>query len=145
MQASPDGAVAQALCALAALHHARSRIARGEPAEDPDLETSLPRQFFDRALYILRHAPQTNGTGQYADADALAALQLVAYSLLSGGSIDWVGPLDIAQEWLAQTGIYTEENPKLTLLNMTPAGRFAAKATMVRPYRTSAHAGGRWF
>ena len=138
MQADPDGAVPHSLCALAALHHARMRLARGELVEDPDKETSLPRQFFDRAFYLLRHAPQTNGTGQYSDADALAALQLVAYSLLAGGTIDWVGPLDVAQEWLVQTGIYTEENPKLTLLNMSPAGRFAAKATMVRAGLTSA-------
>ena len=110
--------------------------------DDPDAENSLPRQFYNRALYLLMHSPQTNGTGQYGDADALGALQLVAYSLLAGGTIDWVGPLDIAQEWLAQTGIYTEENPKLTLLNMTPAGRFAAKATMVSRRRTSARPGG---
>ena len=132
MQADPDGAVPHSLCALAALHHARMRLARGEPGEDPDKETSLPRQFFDRAFYLLRHAPQTNGTGQYSDADALAALQLVAYSLLGGGSTDWATPLEYACEWLAQTGIFSEENPKLTLLNMSAAGRFAAKATMVR-------------
>ena len=142
MQADPDGALAHSLCALAALHNARMRIARGEPTEDPDKETSRPRYFFDRALRLVQHAPQTNGRGQYADEDALAALQLIAYALLAGCSIDWVGPLDIAQEWLAQTGIYTEENPKLTLLNMTPAGRFAAKATMVSPRRTSARPGG---
>ncbi|KAI1782511.1 fungal-specific transcription factor domain-containing protein [Ganoderma leucocontextum] len=55
------------------------------------------------------HSPQTNGTGQYSDADAVAAVQLVAYSLLGGGSTDWATPLDYACEWLAQTGIYNEE------------------------------------
>ncbi|KAI1797033.1 fungal-specific transcription factor domain-containing protein [Ganoderma leucocontextum] len=132
VQSDPDGPVALSLCALAALHHGRAQMARSNQPilEDPDAENSLPRQFYNRALYHLMHSPQTNGTGQYSDADAVAAVQLVAYSLLGGGSTDWATPLDYACEWLAQTGIYNEENPKLTLLNMSAAGRFAAKATM---------------
>ncbi|RPD75011.1 hypothetical protein L226DRAFT_487030 [Lentinus tigrinus ALCF2SS1-7] len=132
VQAEPDGAVALSLCALAALHHARARMARSTTPvlEDPDSETAPPRQFYNRALYRLMHAPQTNGTGQFQDSDAVAAVQLMAYSMLGGGSTDWAVPLDYACEWLSQTGIYNEENPKLTLLNMSPAGRFAAKATM---------------
>ena len=134
MQAEPDGAVALSLCALAALHHARARMARSATPilEDPDSESAPPRQFYNRALYRLVHAPQTNGTGQFQDADAVAAVQLIAYSMLGGGSTDWAAPLDVACEWLSQTGIYNEENPKLTLLKMSAAGRFAAKATMVR-------------
>ncbi|KAI0768038.1 fungal-specific transcription factor domain-containing protein [Trametes elegans] len=132
VQADPNGAVALSLCALAALHHARVRLAQGAGpiVDDPDSENSPPRQFYDRALYRLMHGPQTNGMGQYADADAVAAVQLVSYVVLGGGTMDWMTPLEYACEWLAQTGIYNEENPKLTLLNMTPAGRFAAKATM---------------
>ncbi|KAI0671466.1 fungal-specific transcription factor domain-containing protein [Trametes maxima] len=105
------------------------RMSQGASLEDPDSETAPSRRFYDRALYRLMHAPQTNGTGQYADADAIAAIQLVYYAVLGGGAMDWSTPLDYACEWLAQTGIYNEENPKLTLLNMTAAGRFAAKAT----------------
>ncbi|KAI0701883.1 fungal-specific transcription factor domain-containing protein [Cerioporus squamosus] len=132
VQAEPDGAVALSLCALAALHHARARMAQSATPilEDPDSETAPPRQFYNRALYRLMHAPQTNGTGQFQDSDAVAAVQLIAYSMLGGGSTDWAAPLEYACEWLSQTGIYNEENPKLTLLNMSPAGRFAAKATM---------------
>ncbi|RDX57055.1 hypothetical protein OH76DRAFT_1394812 [Lentinus brumalis] len=132
VQAEPDGAVALSLCALAALHHARQRMAQSATPilEDPDSETAPPRQFYNRALYRLMHAPQTNGTGQFQDSDAVAAVQLIAYSMLGGGSTDWAAPLEYACEWLSQTGIYNEENPKLTLLNMSPAGRFAAKATM---------------
>ena len=100
--------------------------------EDPDSENSPARQFYNRALYRLMHAPQTNGLGQYSDSDAVAAVQLIAYSMLGGGSTDWQPPFEIACEWLGQTGLYNEENPKLTLLSMSPAGRFAAKATMVR-------------
>ena len=99
--------------------------------EDPDSESALPRQFYNRALMRLLQSPQTNGLGQYADADAVAAVQLVAYSLLAGGSTDWQTPLDCACEWLSQTGIYNEEDPRGALLSMTPAARFAAKATMV--------------
>ncbi|KAH9902741.1 fungal-specific transcription factor domain-containing protein [Cubamyces lactineus] len=132
VQAEPNGAVAYSLCALAALHHARVRMARGaDPiAEDPDNENAPSRQFYDRALYRLMHAPQTNGTGQYSDSDAIAAVQLVSYAVLGGGTMDWTSPLEFACEWLAQTGIYNEENPKLTLLGMSATGRFAAKATM---------------
>ena len=100
--------------------------------EDPDGDASVARQFYNRASYRIMHGPQTNGTGQYADSDAVAAVQLIAYSMLGGGSTDWAAPMDVACEWLSQTGIYNEENPKLTLLNMSAAGRFAAKATMVR-------------
>ncbi|KAI8980064.1 fungal-specific transcription factor domain-containing protein [Trametes punicea] len=132
VQADLGGPVALSVCALAALHHARVRMARSPDllAEDPDNENSAPRQFYDRALYRLVHAPQTNGTGQYAVSDAVAACQLVSYAILGGGTMDWTIPLEFACEWLAQTGIYNEENPKLTLLGMTAAGRFAAKATM---------------
>jgi C6 transcription factor Pro1 len=66
----------------------------------------------------------------------VAALQLVSFSLFSAGSTQWRPMLDIACEWLAQTGIIVDEDPKLTLRNMTSAGRFAAKTTMVRPFPT---------
>ncbi|KAH9856610.1 fungal-specific transcription factor domain-containing protein [Lenzites betulinus] len=132
VQQEPSGVVALSLCALAALHHSRARMAQGaDPiVEDPDNENSLPRQFYDRALYRLMHAPQNNGTGQFSETDAIAALQLIAYAVLGGGTMDWAAPLDYACEWLAQTGIFNEENPKMTLLKMSPTGRFAAKVVM---------------
>ncbi|KAI0822511.1 fungal-specific transcription factor domain-containing protein [Trametes gibbosa] len=132
VQQEPNGVVALSLCALAALHHSRARMAQGaDPiVEDPDNENSLPRQFYDRVLYRLMHAPQTNGTGQFAETDAIAAVQLIAYAVLGGGTMDWAAPLEYACEWLAQTGIFNEENPKLTLLKMSATGRFAAKAIM---------------
>ncbi|KAI0749730.1 fungal-specific transcription factor domain-containing protein [Daedaleopsis nitida] len=132
VQTEPDGAVAHSLCALAALHHARARMARSSQpiTEDPDSDASVGRQFYNRASYRIMHGPQTNGTGQYADSDAVAAVQLIAYSLLAGGTTDWASPFEVACEWLGQTGLYNEENPKLMLLSMSPAGRFAAKTTM---------------
>lgn len=103
VNAEPDGPLALSLCALAALHHARARMARStQPIlEDPDNENSPPRQFYARALYRLMHAPQTNGTGQYSDSDAVAAIHLVSYSLLGGGMTDWTVPLDFACEWVS--------------------------------------------
>ncbi|KAI0635619.1 fungal-specific transcription factor domain-containing protein [Trametes polyzona] len=130
VQHDPSGAVANALCALAAGHLMRVQMAQSGELLDADAEGTLPRRFYDRALYRLVHAPQTNGTGQYRDADAIAAVQLVAYSVLGGGTMDWTVPFEYACEWLGQTGIYNEGNPKLTLLNMTPTARFAAKAIM---------------
>lgn len=40
--------------------------------------------------------------------------------------------LQIAQDWLASTGIQAEENPRLFVANMTNGSAYAAKATMVR-------------
>ena len=39
--------------------------------------------------------------------------------------------LQIAQDWLASTGIQSEENPRLFVANMTNGSAYAAKATMV--------------
>lgn len=69
--------------------------------------------------------------GHYTDTDAITAVYLIAFSTLSGGSTNWTTMLEVACDWLAQTGIHEEQNPKLTLLSMSPAARFAAKATMV--------------
>lgn len=71
--------------------------------------------------------------GQYSHHDAVAAIYLVSFSILSGGSTNWTHMLEVACEWLSQTGIHEDQNPKLTLMNMSPAARFAAKATMVSP------------
>jgi len=43
-----------------------------------------------------------------------------------------VPTLQIAQDWLASTGIQTEENPRMFVANMTNGSAYAAKATMVR-------------
>ncbi len=69
--------------------------------------------------------------GRYTETDAITAVYLIAFSTLSGGSTNWTTMLEVACDWLAQTGIHEEQNPKLTLLSMSAAGRFAAKATMV--------------
>lgn len=119
----PQGAAAYAICAVASLHFARAS------GLDAVAQHSAAKPFYEPAYMALAAAAQTRG--QYAESEAVAAVHLVLYALLSGGAMEWPPMLDIAYEWLSQTALLTEENPKLVLMNMTSAGRFAAKATMV--------------
>ena len=50
--------------------------------------------------------------------DAIAALHLTSFSLLSDGWTNWVPALLIAQDWLASTGIVDEDNSRLFVANM---------------------------
>ncbi|KAH9950003.1 fungal-specific transcription factor domain-containing protein, partial [Amylocystis lapponica] len=126
--AEPRGAVATTICALSSLYSARSHIAQDLEPSETNPEQGMAKLFFDQALYQLINNKTLNG--QYAETDAVAAVQLVSFSLLSGGWKDWTAVLEIACDWLAQTRIHEEQNPKLTLLSMSPAARFAARATM---------------
>ncbi|KAI0076017.1 hypothetical protein K474DRAFT_1675932 [Panus rudis PR-1116 ss-1] len=124
----PQGAVTNAICALASLHSARLRISRGLEAPNPHPERSVPKYFYDQAAYHLMSAKTING--QYSEKEAIAAICLVGFSTLSGGSTNWQTMLDIACEWLNNTGIHEDQNPKLALMNLSEQARFAAKATM---------------
>jgi hypothetical protein len=104
------------------------RIAQG--LEAPNLEHST--YFFDDALCQLTSAKQMRG--QYSEGEAIAALHLISFSLFSGGTTDWQCVLAIALEWLAQTGIVQDENPKLALLNMSFASQCAVKMTLVSTF-----------
>jgi len=128
----PHGAVTNAVCALAALHSKRMRIAQGLETPDANPNNSIPKFFYDEAYYQLIHA---NQRGCYSENDAIAALHLVTYSLFSGGIADWRGVLAVALDWLGQTGLSGDENPRTALLNMSVAGRCALKITMVRPFQ----------
>ena len=119
----PHGAVTNAVCALASLHNTRAQsFGTGQ-------EPALSKCFYDEALFQLENRRHLHG--QYSESDAIAALQLVSYSLFSGGVTSWQTALATACDWLAQTGIVNDDNPKLTMLNMSLAGRFAVKVTMV--------------
>jgi hypothetical protein len=122
----PQGAVTNAVCAIANLHYTRTRLSQGIPIADPE---QTARGFYDDAFRQLMEKKRLHR--QYSESDAIASLQLVNYSLFAGGSPDWQQPLAIACEWLAQTGITSIENPKLAMLSMSMAARFAVKATMV--------------
>jgi hypothetical protein len=125
----PRGAVTNAVCALAALHYRRMRIAQGLEAPDPNPEHSMAKFFHDEAYYQLVNAKQLRG--HYNESDAIAALHLVSFSLLSGGNTDWRTVLTVALDWLGQTGLAGDENPRLAMFNMSFASRCALKKTMV--------------
>jgi hypothetical protein len=69
--------------------------------------------------------------GAYSETDAIAALHLTSFSVLSDGWTNWVPTLQIAQDWLVSIGILTEENPRLFVANLSNGAAYAAKATMV--------------
>ncbi|EMD33986.1 hypothetical protein CERSUDRAFT_86751 [Gelatoporia subvermispora B] len=116
------GAASNAICALASLHSFRRRVAQGLDAQE-----HIHTNFYNQAIAQLNSIKSL--VGHYSETDAVAAVHLVAFSCLSGLGT-WESVLGVAYDWLAQTGIYEEENPKLILMNMSPTGRFAAKATM---------------
>ncbi|KAL0953251.1 hypothetical protein HGRIS_004503 [Hohenbuehelia grisea] len=124
----PRGAVTNAVCALASLHYTQLRVAQGLEPLDPNPEFSTARYFHDEALCQLINAKEVRG--HYVDADAIAALHLVSFSLFSGGATPWRRPLGIACDWLTQTALVNNENPKVLLLSMQPIEQLIVKTTM---------------
>jgi len=123
---NPRGPLTNAICALASLHNMRIRAARGLEPVNSTLENSPAIIFYDTAHAQLYKSRE----GVLTEDDANAALHLLCFSLFSGGVTDWRPMLDIANDWMAQTGIPTHENPKLAMMNMSQAARLALKATM---------------
>jgi hypothetical protein len=105
------------------------RVAQGLEAPDPNPDRSTAKYFYDQSFYHLVSVKQLRG--RYSENDAIAALHLISFSVLSGGTTDWQGVLGIALEWLGQTGIMQDENPKLALLGLSHNGRCAVKFTLV--------------
>lgn len=134
MTTEPQGPLEYAICALASLHLSRANVAQGFDTHPPDSpERSIDRRFYNKAYVMLM---TTKATGQpYTETDAVAAVFLISYHNLAGGGTGWTALLEVAYEWFGQTGIHEEQNPKLTLVNMTPVQKLAAKATMVRAFR----------
>ncbi|KZT67971.1 hypothetical protein DAEQUDRAFT_368857 [Daedalea quercina L-15889] len=128
VHADPKGPVANAICALSSLHYIRARIAKGLEPPDTSPNDTVTKAYYDNARWQLSNAK--NLQGQYSETDAAAAILLVQYSLLTGGARNWQAELEVACDWLATTRIHEEQNPKLTLMNMTPVGKAAAKVAM---------------
>ncbi|OCH93068.1 hypothetical protein OBBRIDRAFT_381076 [Obba rivulosa] len=116
------GAVSNTMCALASLHSFRRRVAQGLDAQE-----HIHTNFYNQAIAQLNNVKSL--VGHYSETDAVAAVHIVTFSCFSGLG-NWAGALEVAYNWLVQTGIFEEENPKLILMNMSPTARFAAKATM---------------
>ncbi|KAL5526006.1 hypothetical protein ACEPAG_7344 [Sanghuangporus baumii] len=132
----PYGALVNASCALAAKHNKTIRVARLLDPPDVDPQQSTAQQFFNRACLQLAntttHASDIGATAPsagYSTSDALASLHLVAYFSLQGGTGDWQIHLNMARDWLAQTGLCAPENeaPKEALALMGEAEQLAAK------------------
>ncbi|KAJ8597306.1 hypothetical protein M405DRAFT_724673 [Rhizopogon salebrosus TDB-379] len=122
----PQGPVANAISALAALHCNRIRMAHGLDVPNSTLENSPAIRFYNSAHQQIYRNKQT----MLSESDANAAIHMLSFSLVSGGVTDWRPMLDIASEWLVRTGITTSDNPKLMMMNMNEASRLALKATM---------------
>jgi hypothetical protein len=118
----PQGAVVNSLCALASLHYSR--------VNGPNPDFGDPKTFYDHAFLMLLSSQQVHGRN--SEMDALAADHLVLYSLMSGGLTEWQPAQEIACGWLSNSNLMVDENPRTSVLNMSAAGRLAAKMTMVR-------------
>ncbi|KAK7050853.1 hypothetical protein VNI00_004964 [Paramarasmius palmivorus] len=125
----PRGALTNAVCALASLHYTRMRVAQGLEAPDPNPEHSTAKYFYDEAYFQLVNAKQIRGN--HTETDVLAALHLVCFSQLSGGTTDWQPVLGIALDWIAQLGLPNDDNPGITLSMMNLAGQLSVKCTML--------------
>ncbi|KAJ7066874.1 fungal-specific transcription factor domain-containing protein, partial [Mycena belliarum] len=125
----PRGALTNAVCALASLHYKRTRVLRGLEAPDTDPGLSASKYFHDEAYFQLHCVKQARDA--YSANDAVAALQLVWYSQLSGGATDWQRVFAVACEWVAQqTDLLNSDNPKLVLQGFSVEGQLIVKLTL---------------
>ncbi|THH13140.1 hypothetical protein EW146_g7047 [Bondarzewia mesenterica] len=135
IEQEPQGALSNAICALSNLHYSSTQCASGFQSATRDQlpDDSLAQFFQSQAAFQLQNARQH---GQYTEHDAMAALHLTSYSLSSTGGkairglTEWGAMLEIASDWLTETNMHIDENPKLTLVKMSSPSAFAVKATM---------------
>lgn len=107
------------------------RVAQGLEPPDPNPEYSTARYFHDEAYLQLVNSKAMRG--HYNEADAIAALHLVSFSLFSGGATNWRQVLSVAYEWVAQLGLPADENAQSKLMGMRPIEQMIVKTTMVSP------------
>lgn len=121
----PHGSVANAICALSSLYQSRMRFTQ----QAPNFDTDEAMQFYNESVSCITNSQQT--TGQYTDADAIAALHLINFSLWSGGSTDWQVMLGVMRDWMARTGMTIHEDPMLLFEGMSETTKFGIKMTIV--------------
>ncbi|GBE84086.1 hypothetical protein BKA93DRAFT_31962 [Sparassis latifolia] len=92
-------------------------------------EQLMPKHFYDQALVKIARA-MVHGA-HYTDVDAIAAVQLMSFAVFVNSRGDWPALFEVVCDWLGQSRTHEEQNPKLTLLNVNFAARYAAKATML--------------
>ena len=134
------GALTDALCAIASRQHAKAQRRVSLPADGGLIEETQSHLFFNQGAYQLDAARRQ---GRCTQAEAMAAIHLISYSLVvrggvvaganaSVGGTEWTPMLELACDWLAQTGMHVDENPRLFIMNMPLPAAYAAKVTMVR-------------
>ena len=121
----PRGAVTNAVCAIASLHFTRMRVAQGLEAPDPHPEHSAAQTFFDEACFQLSSAKQSKGA--HDESDVVAAVYLIFYGQLAGNGVDYTAFLNIALDWVGDTGLPSDTNAKLSPTRYPPCGRFTSK------------------
>jgi hypothetical protein len=125
----PRGAVSNAVCALASLHFTRMRVAQGLEAPDPHPEHSNATYFHNEASFQLDTAKQLRG--RYSESDAIAALHLVSFTQLAGGTKDWQPAFSVVAEWLSQTGLPASDDPAMNLRAMSPIAQLVVRGALV--------------
>lgn len=124
----PRGAPCYAVNALADLHLTQMRIQQGLEAPQSG-QASTAHYMYQEALFKLK-SNRDNGNG-WSESDAIAALHLVSYSHLSGGSADWQEPFDILCAWLLQSSLsIAGDNSRTILQSMTVASQLLVKLIM---------------
>jgi C6 transcription factor Pro1 len=138
-EAISAGPLTDALCAIASRQYAKAQRRASLP--DANLiEDTQSQLFFNQGTY---HLDAARRQGRCTQAEAMAAMHLISYSLaVRGGAVaganasvggtEWTPMLELACDWLAQTGMHVDENPRLFIMNMPLPAAYAAKVTMVR-------------
>lgn len=132
------GALTDALCAIASRQHAKAQRRASLPVDAGLIEETQSHLFFNQGAYQLDAARRQ---GRCTQAEAMAAIHLISYSLVvrggvvaganaSVGGTEWTPMLELACDWLAQTGMHVDENPRLFMMNMPLPAAYAAKVTM---------------
>ncbi|KAF5342131.1 hypothetical protein D9611_001430 [Ephemerocybe angulata] len=122
------GAPCYAVYALADLHLTQMRISQGLEAPQSG-QASTAHYMYQEALFKLK-SNRDNGNG-WSESDAIAALHLVSYSHLSGGSADWQEPFEILCAWLLQSNLsLSGENSRNILQSMPIATQLLVKLIM---------------
>ena len=131
MLGEPRGAVALTICALADLHSKQMRVSQGLEALSSSMESTTTTYLRQEAFFKLENSKNTDGA--WSDNDAIAALHLVSFSQLSGGSIDWEIPFNILSQWLMQQNLVqlNSENPWMAFFALSPLAQLLVKATLV--------------
>ncbi|KAI0280746.1 fungal-specific transcription factor domain-containing protein [Russula aff. rugulosa BPL654] len=136
-EAISAGALTDALCAIASRQHAKAQRRVSLPADGGLIEETQSHLFFNQGAYQLDAARRQ---GRCTQAEAMAAIHLISYSLVvrggvvaganaSVGGTEWTPMLELACDWLAQTGMHVDENPRLFIMNMPLPAAYAAKVT----------------